>query len=559
MKRLASIATLVAIAIAAPLPAQEAPPPAPVPTPAPATAPQAPPKLIVAISVDQFSADLFAEYRNRFTGGFRRLLDGAVFPSGYQSHAATETCPGHSTILTGFRPEHTGIIANNWTDLKTPRADKQVYCAEDESVPGSTSSKYTVSDKHLLVPTLGERMKAANPAARIVSVAGKDRAAVMMGGHKVDELWWWDGKAFVSYAGRATPAVVTRTNTTVTALLAQAQGPLDEPDFCVPHDRAIPVGGGKTVGSGRFERAAGDANKFRASPAFDASILALAAGMVQDMKLGQGSTTDLIAVGASATDYVGHGYGTEGSEMCIQLANLDRSLGSFFDVLDKTGVDYAVVLTADHGGHDLPERNRDHAVPEAARIDKAFTPAAIGKDIIAKLNLNVTGSLLYGDPGSGDIWIDPVLTKAQHTAVLKEALARIRAHPQVMAAFAAGDIAATPAPSGPPETWTLIERARASYYALRSGDIVVAMKPRITPIADPTRSSVATHGSFWDYDRRVPILFWRKGMVGFEQPLSVETVDIMPTLAGLIGLPVSTPKPDGRCLDLDAGTGTTCP
>jgi len=557
VKRLALTAALAAIAMAAPLPAQEAPPPAAAPAPAPSL--ETPPKLVVTISVDQFSADLFAEYRNRFTGGFRRLLDGAVFPSGYQSHAATETCPGHSTILTGFRPEHTGIIANNWADLKTPRADKQVYCAEDESVPGSTSSKYTVSDKHLLVPTLGDRMKAANPAARIVSVAGKDRAAVMMGGHRVDELWWWDGKAFVSYAGRATPPVVTRTNTTVSALIAQAQGPLEEPDFCVPHDRAIAVGGGKTVGSGRFERAAGDTARFRASPAFDASILALAAGMLQDMKLGQGPATDLLIVGASATDYVGHGYGTEGNEMCVQLANLDRSLGSFFDVLDRTGVDYAVVLTADHGGHDLPERNREHGIPEAARIDPAFSPATIGKDIIAKLKLKVTGSLLYGDAGSGDVWIDPSLTRAQRAAVLKEALARIRAHPQVMAAFAASDIAATPTPSGPPETWTLIQRARASYYAPRSGDIVVAMKPRITPIADPMKGSVATHGSFWDYDRRVPMLFWRKGMTGFEQPLSVETVDIMPTLAGLIHLPVSTPKPDGRCLDLDAGPASTCP
>ncbi|MDB5704338.1 MAG: alkaline phosphatase [Sphingomonas bacterium] len=551
MKSLASITTLAALMIATPLQAQESPPAPP--------APHTPPKLIVTISVDQFSADLFAEYRNRFTGGFARLLNGAVFPSGYQSHAATETCPGHSTILTGFRPEHTGIIANNWADLKTPRKDKQVYCAEDESVPGSTSSDYTVSDKHLLVPTLGERMKAANPAARIVSVAGKDRAAVMMGGHKVDELWWWNGKAFVSYAGRATPAVVDRTNATATALLAQAQGPVDEPDFCLPHDRAIPVGGGKTVGAGRFERPAGDLNKFRASPAFDATILALAAGMIQDMKLGQGSTTDLIAVGASATDYVGHAYGTEGNEMCVQLANLDQSLGSFFGVLDRTGVDYEVVLTADHGGHDLPERNREHGAPEAERIAPGFTPAAIGKTIAARLKLKVTGSLLYGDAGSGDIWIDPTITKVQRAAVLKAALATIRANPQVAAAFSAAQIAATPDPSGPPETWTLIQRARASYYAPRSGDIVVALKPRITPIADPTKSSVATHGSFWDYDRRVPILFWRKGMIGFEQPLSVETVDIMPTLAGTIGLPITAPKPDGRCLDLDAGPASTCP
>ncbi|MFM9829613.1 MAG: alkaline phosphatase family protein, partial [Sphingomonas sp.] len=115
--------------------AQEAQAPQSAPaTPAPPPFVQKP-KLIVTISVDQFSADLFAEYRTHWKGGFARLLTGAVFPSGYQSHAATETCPGHSTILTGMRPEHTGIIANNWTDLATARADKTVYCAEDESVP----------------------------------------------------------------------------------------------------------------------------------------------------------------------------------------------------------------------------------------------------------------------------------------------------------------------------------------------------------------------------------------------------------------------------------------
>lgn len=62
------------------------------------TAPKAPePKLIVAISVDQFSTDLFNEYREDFTGGLKRLAGGIAFPNGYQSHAATETCPGHST------------------------------------------------------------------------------------------------------------------------------------------------------------------------------------------------------------------------------------------------------------------------------------------------------------------------------------------------------------------------------------------------------------------------------------------------------------------------------
>ncbi|MEV9317576.1 hypothetical protein AB0140_27320, partial [Klebsiella pneumoniae] len=95
---------------------------------------------------------------------------------------------------------------------------------------------------------------------------------------------------------------------------------------------------------------------------------------------------------------------------------------------------------------------------------------------------------------------------------------------------------ATPSPKGPPEKWTLLERARASYKVGRSGELIVFLKPRITPIPDPTKGYVATQGSPYDYERRVPILFWRKGMTGFEQPTGVETVDILPTLAHQIGL-----------------------
>ena len=46
------------------------------------------------------------------------------------------------------------------------------------------------------------------------------------------------------------------------------------------------------LGQGRFERAAGDLKAFRASPAADAAVLAMAAGLVQDMKLGNGPAPD---------------------------------------------------------------------------------------------------------------------------------------------------------------------------------------------------------------------------------------------------------------------------
>src|SRR5437879_6973677 len=119
-----------------------------------------PPQLLVVVSIDQFSANLFDEYHPQFTGGFARLASGTVFRNGYQSHAATETCPGHSTILTGDHPARTGIIGNTWIDQSITRPDKNVYCVEDERIPGTSSLAYKVSPGHLLVSTLGELMKA---------------------------------------------------------------------------------------------------------------------------------------------------------------------------------------------------------------------------------------------------------------------------------------------------------------------------------------------------------------------------------------------------------------
>ncbi|MFY8207794.1 MAG: alkaline phosphatase family protein, partial [Caulobacter sp.] len=61
------------------------------------TATKPAPKLVVVISIDQFSANLYAQHRPEFTGGLKQLSAGIVYPNGYQSHAFTETCPGHST------------------------------------------------------------------------------------------------------------------------------------------------------------------------------------------------------------------------------------------------------------------------------------------------------------------------------------------------------------------------------------------------------------------------------------------------------------------------------
>jgi arylsulfatase A-like enzyme len=308
----------------------------------------------------------------------------------------------------------------------------------------------------------------------------------------------------------------------------------------------IPVeGGAKPVGGGRFARAAGDVAAFRASPELDGDTLALAAGLVDELKLGRGGHPDVLSISLSATDYVGHAFGTEGEEMCLQLLSLDRDLGDFLSVLDARGIDYAVALTADHGGQDIPERRRLAGVADAARSDPALNSATMGPILARKLGLPGPG--LLGGNNFGDMYVDRKLAAADRARLLAAAVAAYRAHPQVEAVFTADEIAATPVPTTAPDRWSLIERARASYYPGRSGDFVVVLKRDITPIADTSRY-VATHGSPWDYDRRVPILFWRPGMEASDRDESIETVDIMPTIAAMIGFPIAAGSVDGKCL-----------
>lgn len=561
---ISAFALLAAAATPAAIAQQSAPQPATPAPAAPAAAPATPPKLIIAISVDQFSADLFAQYRQSFTGGLARLAGGIVFPAGYQAHAATETCPGHSTILTGSHPGRTGIIANNWYDLSLSRDDKRVYCSEDPTVDGtsSASGRYAPSNQYLRVPTLGDRMTAADPRTQVVSIAGKDRAAIMMGGRAADELWWLAPTGLASFRSREAAPDVARISAAVAQAIATPRTALELPQACAARDYPVTVGS-RTVGTGRFARPGGtDSTNFRmflASPEADGTVLAAGAALRQSRQLGEGPQTDLLILGLSATDYVGHATGTEGAEMCIQLLALDRELGDFFARMDATGIDYAVVLTADHGGHDTPERNRENAIPSAERADPALAPEALSTALKTELGITIDGPLIYGDGPFGDLYVSRALTPAQRTQVLDAAVRRLSAHRQVEHVWRGSELAAMPVSRRSPELWSIAERLRANYDPERSGDLLLVLKDRVTPIPEAGFGYIATHGSVWDYDRRVPILFWRAGLRPFEQSNPVMVVDILPTLAGLLNLPIDPASIDGRCLDLVAGTQSSCP
>jgi hypothetical protein len=201
------------------------------------------PKLTIVLSIDQLSSDLFETYRPMFGGGLARLSRGTVFRNGYQAHAATETCPGHSTLLTGNHPANTGIIANAWSDERIARSDKIIYCAEDESQPGTTSLNYKLSTLHLKVPTLGDLLKTASPGSRVVAIGGKDRSAMMMGGRRPDQRWYWRNTKFETDLTTVAPRSVALVNQAISMMIAAPQPGLEPTAACAAKSRVFQLPG----------------------------------------------------------------------------------------------------------------------------------------------------------------------------------------------------------------------------------------------------------------------------------------------------------------------------
>jgi hypothetical protein len=162
---------------------------------------QHPPKLIVAIVVDQFRYDYTTRFASRYNGGLHTMLTkGAVFVDAHQDHYPTVTATGHATFMTGSTPATSGIIGNEWFDRTQGRSITSVEDANTRLLggkPGATGS----SPQNLIVSTLGDELKIADHnSTRVIGISMKDRAAILPAGRMADAAYWIDDTsgAFVS-------------------------------------------------------------------------------------------------------------------------------------------------------------------------------------------------------------------------------------------------------------------------------------------------------------------------------------------------------------------------
>ena len=156
------------------------------------------PKLVVMLVVDHMRPDLLTRFDDIYDGGFRWLIDNGVwFSNTHHNHSYTATGPGHTAIGYGQHPGKVGVIGNSFYDRELK---KNVNCVEDPNakVIGSTSGKARSTVRYN-AKGLGDWIKAAYPQSKVISIAGKDRTACLMGGEKPDiPIYYNKAGSFIS-------------------------------------------------------------------------------------------------------------------------------------------------------------------------------------------------------------------------------------------------------------------------------------------------------------------------------------------------------------------------
>lgn len=503
------------------------------------------PRLVVIISIDQFRYDYVTRFGDHFgPAGFNLFLkQGATFVAAHQAHAITTTAPGHSVITSGAHPGVNGIISNNWFDVQT---GKKVYCVEDTSVKILGAEKPGRSPKNFFTMTLGDVLQLRNAGqSKMISVSHKDRSAILMGGKLADGAYWLIDSLFVSstYYFDQLPEWVKKYNASGKAnsyfgkiwerLLPASeyarQGVDDAPgeetddgmDTTFPHV----INGGKTVMNDAYFDA------FRKSPFGNELLADFAKAALTAENLGQRNVTDMLCVGFSSNDAVGHAYGPNSHEVMDMTIRTDRTLEALFKFIDqKVGLaNCTLVLTADHGVADMPETVRLHNPhADVHRVDTDDIIAAGEKALNQTFGVLDDGLIWIMANEGTSIYLNPkVLAKKGVAAEVAERILRnvIQKDPRVQAVYTSTQLASGQVGD------EMGRRALRSFFPTRSGSVYFQLKPYHLDENDPVGTG---HGSTWSYDSHVPMLWYGVGIRPGVYYQTVAIVDIAPTLAALL-------------------------
>ncbi|MBU2491380.1 MAG: alkaline phosphatase family protein [Bacteroidetes bacterium] len=499
-------------------------------------------KLAVIIVVDQMRYDYLIRYAGYFDSGISNLLsNGAYFTEAYHDHAFTATAPGHATIATGCFPSKHGIVLNDYYDHSSKRV---IYsCADDSSKIIGHPDLDGLSPIRLLRTGISDWLKKNNSKSKIYCVSLKDRPSIMMGGQNPDGVFWYDDNSgtYVTseYYMNSYPAWVDSFNLSGSVLKHFGddwEKHLNEDSYLISREDDFPFENTR-VGNTFPHKLKKDENDkksffklFPYSPFGEEFNFDFAKSIIKYANLGNDENPDLLFIGCSSGDKLGHDFGPLSQEMQDYYLWLDKYIGEFLKYLDENvgKNNYVLAFSADHGtatvSEELQRKGYDSKRIPYSEVKKNYAEA-VEK---AEKMLGLKNSILIKSASNGMILN---YAEADEKNIPRADLRKAVADALKNISFVADTYTIEELNNSGGKEY--LENYKNNFLPERSYEILIRAKKYYTINHD---NYGVNHGSPYDYDSHVPIVFYGPGIIPGKYNNRVSTVDIVPTLAEFLGI-----------------------
>ena len=499
------------------------------------------PKLVVGIVIDQMCYDyLYRFYPNFGKGGFKRLMDkGSHFRNVTYNYVPTFTGPGHASIYTGTTPSNHGIIGNDWFHRPYNRG---VNCVDDTSVTamGTQSVDGLCSPHFLRANTITDQLRLTYPSSKVIGVSIKDRGAILPAGHLANGAYWFDyssGKFISSsFYFKSLPTWVTDFSAQhpIASYLTKPWNLLKDSSCYYyrkmddsPYEVLI-AGKNKPIFPYTLSELPFDQQltNFTAFPEANTYLTDFAVAAMNAENLGKHATTDFLTISYSTPDIAGHAFGPYSLEMEDMYFRLDNEIARLLTTLDKQvgNGNYVVFLTADHAVVPVPELLVDHQLPGGylflADKEKGLRDLSLQAyqvDVIDRIeNANIYLKKEFSNTPLTNNYLNTLKTAIGQWSETKLVLTKDELQ------------------QAPVNNWA--EMMQAGYDAERSGDLIFILQPGFLPKSTDTPGAHkgTSHGSAFNYDTHVPVLFYGKDIPQQDVFTPYSITDIAATLVHIL-------------------------
>lgn len=500
------------------------------------------PKLVVGIVVDQMRYDYLTRFYDKYgNDGFKRLLnDGFNCENGHYNYIPTYTAVGHTSIYTGTTPSNHGIIGNNWYQKFEK---KYIYCVDDgdyKSIGAADGGRK--SPRRMISTTVGDELKMAqNKRGKVIGLSIKDRSAILPAGHAANAAYWYkggkEGKFITSsYYMDELPQWVQQFNKNGKAkqYLNSTWNTLYDIDTYTESIADNNPFEGKFKGKDtptfpynlkKLKKGNNNYSILSATPFGNSLVKDFAEAAIIGENLGQDdNVTDFLAISFSSTDYVGHKFGVDSKEIQDTYLRLDKDLADFLRFLDeKVGKgNYTLFLTADHAAVQVPSYLQTLKIPSGYFDNKELKKKANAylfkryksKDLIENIS---NFQIFLNKEEIKELKLDANAVSqnlADELINYKGIYKTVTARTMQTANFTKG----------------IMHLLQNGYNQKFSGDVLMVPNPATISYS----KTGSTHGSGYNYDTHVPIIFYGKGIKKGASKSHVNITDIAPTISSLL-------------------------